>query len=194
MSPSHVPPDRPPAPDKSGRRRTGRAQDSHLIDPYKQTDKPHEPMFCTQCGAVSDRGRWRWPKAGTPSSTSPAGGRSRSSLRSEAMQPTICQACHRINDHFPAGIITLTGAIVGTHKDEIVRLIRDVEQAEKADHPLNRVMDIEDKLPDRLEISTTDIHLPHRIADAIRRAYKGDVTEHYDEGGYFVRVNWHREE
>lgn len=195
MSPSRVPPNRAPAPDKFGTRRTGRAQDRHFIDPYKQTDKPHEPMYCTQCGAVSDRGRWRWPKAETARGKNPAGeGRSRTSQRQEAMRPTICSACHRINDRFPAGILTLTGPIVGTHKDDIIRLMRDVEKAENADHPLNRIMDIADKPPDGLEISTTDIHLPHRLADATRRAYQGEVKEHYDEDGYFVRVNWHREE
>jgi hypothetical protein len=71
-----------------------------------------------------------------------------------------------------------------------VRLVRHQEQAEKSEHPLNRIMAIDDKLPDRLEISTTDIHLPCRIGHAVRRAYKGELTEHFDKEGYFVRVNW----
>lgn len=176
MSPSHIPADPGRARSKSGRRRFGRAQDDHINDPYKAALKPHEPIFCPQCGAVHEDGRWQW------------------SPRPEAAQPSLCQACHRINDRFPAGILTLTGPLVGTHKDEIVHLLRHLEQAEKTDHPLNRIMDIDDKVPDRLEITTTDIHLPRRIAHAMTQAYKGEVTEHFDEGGYFVRVKWHREE
>lgn len=176
MSAHNIPPERPSTQSKSGRRRFGRAQRDAITDPYKHTGKPHEPTFCTQCGAVFDRGRWQW------------------SPRPEAAQPSLCQACHRINDHFPAGIITLTGKLVGTHKDEIVHLVRHQEQAEKSDHPLNRIMEIDDKVPDRLEILTTDIHLPRRIANAVRHAFKGEVSEHFDEGGYFVRVNWHHAE
>jgi hypothetical protein len=175
MSPSHVPPERPPSQEKSDRRRFGRAQRGEIVDSYKHTAKPHEPTSCTQCGAVYDHGRWQW------------------SPRPDAAQPSLCPACHRINDRFPAGIVTLTGKLVGAHKDEIVRLVRHQEQAEKSDHPLNRIMAIDDKVPDRLEISTTDIHLPRRIANAMRHAYKGEATEHFDEGGYFVRVNWHRD-
>ncbi len=176
MSSNRIPPERAPEQDNSGPRRLGRAQRDHITDPYKQTAKPHEPTVCTQCGAVFDAGRWQWLP------------------RPEGAQPSLCQACHRINDHFPAGILTLTGKLIGTHKDEMIRLMRHEEQKEKAEHPLNRIMDIDDKVPDRLEISTTDIHLPHRIANAMTHAFKGEVAEHFDEGGYFVRVNWHRAE
>ena len=172
MSPSRLPPDKAGSPKKPGRRRFGRAQSDHLIDPYKQPAKPHEPLYCTQCGAVYETGRWRW------------------SARPEDASPSLCQACHRINDRFPAGILTLSGEAVGEHRDEIIRLARHQEQAEKDDHPLNRIMDIADNAPGQLEISTTDIHLPRRIANALRRAYTGEVAEHFDEGGYFVRVSW----
>ena len=38
--------------------------------------------------------------------------------------------------------------------------------------------------------NTTDIHLPRRIGEAVKRAFHGTLDEHFDEGGYFVRVNW----
>lgn len=176
VSPSNIPPDRPSTQSRSGRRRFGRARRDHIIDPYKQTAKLHEPVYSTQCGAVYDHGRWQW------------------SPPPDAAHPSLCPACHRINDRFAAGIVTLTGTLVSAHRDEIVHLVRHQEQAEKSEHPLNRIMDIDDKLPGRLEISTTDIHLPRRIGDAVRRAYKGELTEHFDEGGHFVRVNWHHDE
>lgn len=174
MSPK-ISSERAPSGAKSGRRRAGHAQEDHIIDPYKQVAKLSEPTVCAQCGAVYEHGRWRW------------------ATRPESAEASLCQACRRINDNFPAGIVTLTGQAIAGHKDEMIRLIRNQEQAEKTEHPLNRIMAIDDKTPGRIEITTTDIHLPRRIGDAIRRAYKGDLAEQFDEGNYFVRVNWHRD-
>lgn len=157
-----------------GRRRWGRSQRDRILDPYKMMQKPHEPTVCQQCGAVYQHGRWQWAE------------------RPEGVGTTICQACHRINDRYPAGIVTLTGPLVASQRDEITRLVRHQEQAEKPEHPLNRIMSVEQEAPDRMVIQTTDIHLPRRIGEAITRAYKGKLTEHFDEGGYFVRVNWTR--
>jgi hypothetical protein len=39
-------------------------------------------------------------------------------------------------------------------------------------------------------ISTTDIHLPRRIGEALKRAFHGELDMHFDEAGYFVRVDW----
>jgi hypothetical protein len=41
-------------------------------------------------------------------------------------------------------------------------------------------------------IKTTDVHLPRRIGDAMHRAFHGNLELKYDEGNYFVRVNWER--
>jgi hypothetical protein len=168
-------PDRPTGPAAS-RRRWGRAQQDRILDPYKATHKRHEQAVCQQCGAVYEHGRWHWGE------------------RPNGAVKTICQACHRTNDHYPAGIVTLSGPLVASQRDEITHLVRHQEQSEKPEHPLNRIMRIEQEAPDRLVIETTDIHLPRRIGEAMTRAYKGTLTEHFDEGGYFVRVNWTRED
>ena len=160
--------------DRSGRRHAGRVQMDTPQDPYKLVKKTHEPLVCPQCGAVYHEGRWHW-------STRPADAHEQ-----------LCQACHRINDHYPAGIVTLSGPFVLQHRPEMIRLARHQEEAEKKEHPLNRIIDIEEA-PDRIVINTTDIHLPRRIADAHERAWHGKTDFHYDEDGYFVRVNWHRD-
>jgi len=28
----------------------------------------------------------------------------------------------------------------------------------------------------------------------MKRAFHGELAEHFDEGGYFVRITWHRDE
>ena len=170
MSSSNSP--RPPS--HAGRRRSGRAQMDDVADPYKQVKKAQGPIVCPQCRAVYHDGRWRW------------------SSRPDHAREELCQACHRINDRYPAGIVTLSGPLVAQHGAEMIRLARNQEEAEKQDHPLNRIIDIEEA-PERLVINTTDIHLPRRIGEAQKRAYHGKLDLNYDEDGYFVRVNWHHD-
>jgi hypothetical protein len=104
----------------------------------------------------------------------------------------ICQACHRIRDKYPAGVVTLSGGFVSDHKEELLHLARNNESQEKQAHPLDRIMDIEEKV-DSIVITTTDIHLPRQIGEALCRAYKGHLDLRYDYEGYFVRAEWRRE-
>jgi hypothetical protein len=157
----------------SNRRTSGRAQEDHNPDPYQANAKLKEPAVCDGCGAVYHQGRWSW--ASTPA----------------AAHRDHCPACRRIADALPAGIVTLSGAFAAAHKDEILGLARNEEAAEKNEHPLNRVMAIND-VDDVIEIHTTDIHLPRRLGNALKRAFDGDLESHFDENGYFVRVDWRR--
>jgi len=68
-------------------------------------------------------------------------------------------------------------------------LARHQEEAEKSEHPLNRIIKIDDE-PEGIVINTTDIHLPGRIGEAVNRAFHGSLSEDFDEGGYFVRITW----
>ena len=56
-----------------------------------------------------------------------------------------CEACRRINDNLPAGIVKLRGIFGQQQTDEIVRLARHQEDAEKREHPLNRIIGIEEE-------------------------------------------------
>lgn len=154
--------------------RMDRTLQEHIHDPYKMRSKLPEPAICPQCGAVYHKGRWQWGEA--------------PSMAHEA----LCQACHRTNDQHPAGILTLRGNFLAQHREEIIQLCRHAEKSEKSEHPLNRIMNLEDQA-DTLVITTTDIHLPRRIGEALENAYKGDLDFHYDEAAYFIRVNWKRE-
>ena len=92
----------------------------HVHDPYKTRLKLPEPTVCPQCGAVFHDGRWHWAAKPYPA------------------HEELCQACHRINDHCPAGKLTIAGAFAMRHKDEILHLARHQEEQEKAEHPLHR--------------------------------------------------------
>jgi hypothetical protein len=147
----------------------------HVHDPYKLRSKLPEPSRCAQCGAVYRHGRWLWDE----------------SVADDA-EGTLCQACHRVNDGYPAGEITIAGEFASAHRDEVINLARNIERNENAEHPLNRIMSVEDR-DGAMVITTTDIHLPHTIGHALQDAWQGELETHYDEEGYFARVNWRRD-
>jgi hypothetical protein len=147
----------------------------HVHDPYKTPHKLPEPTICPECGAVFQDGRWQWVT--TPLANA---------------HSTRCQACHRVKDNYPAGLITLSGPFVPAHKVELIHLARNCEASETRQHPLDRIMKIEDHA-ESIVISTTDLHLPHRIGDVLVHAYQGEIEFDYDDEGYFARVNWRRD-
>lgn len=157
---------------RRGARRWGRGQLDDRKDPYQPSQKPPEPTVCPDCGAVFHRGRWQWSAA------------------PEGAHRTRCEACQRIHDQFPAGTVTLAGKFTAAQAGEIEALVRHQEKSEKADHPLNRVMSIERADDETIVVTTTDIHLPHRIARAVEKAFGGHLTEHYEEDGDTVRIAW----
>ena len=144
----------------------------NVHDPYQTRLKLAAPAACSECGAVYQKGGWQWGR------------------RSEDAADVVCPACQRIRDAYPAGTVTLVGAAyLARHGEAIRNLVRNIETADKERHPLQRIMAISDT-DDGMTVTTTDIHLPRRIGQALRRAHKGRLDVHYDEEGYFIRIDW----
>jgi hypothetical protein len=97
-----------------------------------------------------------------------------------------------LNDKYPAGEIILAGAFFATHREEVLGLLRNEAEAETAEHPLHRIMGIEER-PEEVVVTTTDIHLPRRIGHVLEHAYKGQLDIHFDKEGHFARMKWHRD-
>jgi NMD protein affecting ribosome stability and mRNA decay len=142
-------------------------------DSYKTKRKLADPTRCPDCGAVYRDGRWTWGAA------------------PDGAHETRCPACHRIHDRFPAGYVTLKGAFLGTHRDEILHLVRHREETEKAEHPLERIMAVEDADGGVL-VTTTDTHLARSIGEAMYAAYKGELEFKYNKEENLLRVQWTR--
>jgi NMD protein affecting ribosome stability and mRNA decay len=142
-------------------------------DSYKSKLKLPEPTRCPDCGATFHNGRWTWERA-------PAGAHEQ-----------LCPACHRIHDKFPAGYVTLKGAFLRQHRDDILHLIKNCEEKEKAEHPLERIMAIEDA-EDGVLVTTTDTHLAREIAERLHHAYKGNLDFHYNKEENLLRATWNR--
>lgn len=159
-------------------RKTRNGRQDRLIkekrhDAYRERGKWREPTLCPQCGALFTNGRWCWGKA--PSDA----------------HETLCPACRRILDNLPAGYIELKGEFFQDHYDEILNLTRNVEQQEKNERPLERIMAILNET-DHTLVTTTGIHIARRIGEALSRSYNGDFSFQYADGEKSIRVSWQR--
>jgi hypothetical protein len=144
-----------------------------IHDSYKARGKLPDPTRCPDCGALFRRGRWTWGSA-------PA-----------QAHKERCPACLRIRDDFPAGYLSLHGTFFDSHRDEVLSRVRHCEEAEKRDHPLERIMQIRLE-GSRVVVTTTDTHLVRRMGDALHDAYKGELAYRYNKAQNLLRVDWSR--
>lgn len=142
-------------------------------DPYQTRRKLADPSACSQCGVIYRDGRWCW---GDPPADA---------------KPVLCPACQRGRDGLPAGIVTLVGGFHLEHRAEILGLLRNVEDREAKQHPLKRIMSVEEQA-EELTITTADPGLARGLGDALHHAYGGELDYHYPEEGGVLRVRWSR--
>ena len=91
----------------------------------------------------------------------------------------------------PAGELTLGGTFFADHRQEILNLIHHAESEARAEHPLERIMEIEER-EERTVITFTDAHLAHGIGEALRHAYQGELDSRYTDEDALLRVSWSR--
>jgi NMD protein affecting ribosome stability and mRNA decay len=156
-----------PRPDRNGPPLSG--------DPFATKAKLPTPTRCGDCDAVYRRGRWTWGSA-------PA----------ECARHR-CPACSRIAERYPAGLVWIEGAFAQARREEIEHRVRNVEQREKTEHPLSRVMWIEKRPKGGIEVATTDARLARGIGTALKRAYDGTLETAASEAANLLRVYWRRD-
>ncbi|MEN8198634.1 MAG: BCAM0308 family protein [Thermodesulfobacteriota bacterium] len=142
-------------------------------DTYKEEKKWPEPTLCSECQSVYTGGRWTWQETIADANT------------------IVCPACQRIGDNYPAGYLELRGDFFKDHRQEMLNLIRNEENQEKGEHPLERIMAISDEGTHTI-ITTTGIHIARRIGEAIARAYQGELSYTYGDGEKSIRCLWSR--
>jgi NMD protein affecting ribosome stability and mRNA decay len=160
------------APQVEGQRRDRLIQEREH-DTYKLRSKLPDPTVCPRCRATYRDGRWTWEAA--PADAHEA----------------VCPACHRIADRYPGGTLVLAGDFLRDHRDEMLGLARNVEERERAHHPLKRIIEI-DEGGEEVCITTTDPHLARGIGDAVERAYGGELSYTYTEESNELRLSWRR--
>jgi NMD protein affecting ribosome stability and mRNA decay len=142
-------------------------------DMYMTRSKISESTWCSKCGAVFMNGRWTWIQ------------------KPDQVQETICPACRRTMDNYPAGFIDIEGDFYIGHRDEIINLISNVEVQEKKAHPMERILAIT-KTRKSSTITTTGVHLARRIGEALSRSYKGEYNFQYADQDKIIKVFWKR--
>jgi len=131
---------------------------------------------CPKCGASYSGGRWTWQSAARDAS------------------PQICPACDRIASRYPAGVLHVEGAFAAEHRDDLIGLVRNVEERERSRHPMKRVMRIQEKR-NGFVAETTDGKLAQSLGRALHKAYAGELEQPATtaEKGNLVRVRWVRD-
>ncbi|MCB9878194.1 MAG: ATPase [Planctomycetes bacterium] len=138
--------------------------------PYETDHKQTGTMVCDDCRIVQHGGRWSW---GGPPPGETHGG--------------LCPACRRIRDRRPAGTIHVPASMLDDDFT-LEKMARSVESAEREEHPLERIIDIEPE-GDGLLITTTGMHLARRISAHLARRSHQKAHVRYDEQDE-VTVDW----
>lgn len=159
---------------KRGMKRRDKGIKQNRHDAYKHREKLPEGTKCTVCGVAYTKGRWVWQYDG------------------EISKETICPACRRIRDRYPAGFIRMRGEFFQDNREEILNLVRNLEKQQKQAHPMQRIMRIEERPSGATRIETTGVHLARRIGDAVARAYQGEYSFQYAENLNRIRIEWER--
>ena len=142
-------------------------------DAYRASGKLPDPTRCPHCGATFQNGRWTWRAA-------PMDAHERA-----------CPACQRTRDGFPAGFVSLAGDYFAEHRAEILNLVKNCEAAEKLEHPMQRIIAIDDT-GDGITVKTTDAHLARNIAERVHDACKGSLAVQYSRQDNLFRASWRR--
>jgi hypothetical protein len=136
----------------------------------KERKKPADALVCA-CGLYQHRGRWL---EGHP----PLG---------EVREGT-CPACDRVQSCTAAGRLRIP-ARLAEELSELIGLVRNCEAKERADHPLERLMEVK-KDRGGLLVTTTGPHLARRIAHRLGRRFHEKPRFRFGAGKGELRVEW----
>jgi len=158
---------------KRGRTRTSN-------DPYLPEGGHKEPAICKSCHALYQQKRWLLD----PHTV-------------EAMQnrPDVqwvtCPACQKIAEHYPEGILTLSGDYLWNHEQEIRNILDNEAERVFAKNPTARIMQMtaEDQ---SLVIETTEQKLAEHLGRVLNRAHRGELQVDWSGSPRICRVNWER--
>ena len=157
----------------------GKSMDSDK-DPYLSKSAPENMAVCAGCGAVYHNKRWTHREdaaaAAAPAATKAA---------------VLCPACQKIRDKYAQGFVTLQGAFVKDHKEELLNLVRNKETLSSHTNPLERIMEIKESR-DAIEITTTSDKLAQRIGRVVAKAFSGEVEYKWSDDVKLTRVIWTR--
>jgi NMD protein affecting ribosome stability and mRNA decay len=137
---------------------------------------------CPKCGAIYYGHRWI---------PEPDKELLRKYAKSE-QDKELCPGCLRIEKQQVEGVVTLKGAFMDSHRDEVENLVDRVANNGRHQNIAARIFEIK-REEEGLVIETTDEHLAERIGKEVEKAFKGDLNIKWQKKDRFVRVSWQRE-
>jgi|UniRef100_A0A7V6A567 NMD protein affecting ribosome stability and mRNA decay len=149
-------------------------------DPY-QPEEGQEASLCTTCRAIYQNKRWFFDEkladrlAGT-----------------SKVKEVTCPTCRKIRDHYPEGILTLTGEFLQDHQEEITTLLSKEAERVGRRSVADRIMTMTEQGKNQLVVETTTEKLAQHLGRALYKAYKGDLNFKWGEMDKLVRVYWSR--
>jgi NMD protein affecting ribosome stability and mRNA decay len=150
-------------------------------DPYLPEGGRHEMAICLTCKAIYQKKRWFFDED-----------LYREHLERETTHQVSCPACQKIQDHFYEGELTLEGAFLEEHHEEIITLLKREAERVSARNPLDRIIQERPEGKSRLVVETTTDKLAQRLGRAIYLAFKGNLDFRWSHMNKFVRVYWSR--
>jgi NMD protein affecting ribosome stability and mRNA decay len=150
-------------------------------DPY-QLAEGQEGSLCTECQAIYQNKRWFFDEK-----------LAKKLAGSDKVKEITCPTCRKIKDHYPEGILTLSGEFLKERKDEILTLLQNEAGRVAGRSVADRIVTMTEEAPDRLVVETTTEKLAQHLGRAVYRAYKGELDFRWSEMNKFVRVYWSRE-
>lgn len=153
-----------------------------LIRPNREPKSAPDPAVCPACHAVRLQRTWSQDAA----------------VRREVQRrgfpaDVLCPACRQAREHAPLGFLHAGGTFARVHRDEILRLVKNVETAAMVRNPLERVLRVAQRDPGRLVFETTSEKLARRLGRALHRAYHGRMEVHPSHADPLVHIYWHRD-
>ena len=149
-------------------------------DPYRP-EEGQEASLCTVCQALYQNKRWFFDEQ-----------LARRLGGTKKVREIVCPTCRKIKDHYPEGVLTLSGDFFKERKEEILTLLKN-EAARVSNRSVqDRVIKMTAEGKDRLVVETTTEKLAQRLGRAVYRAYKGALDFRWAEMNRFVRVYWSR--
>lgn len=142
---------------------------------------PKEPLVCTTCGSVYSRRRWAAPSD------------ERAGMLQGVAEPTLCPACQMREQGQFGGHLTVTGAFLDGHRDDIEALLRAEAQRAFEDNPTGQILTWDGREPRTITITTSTEHLVQRLGHALKKAYGGEVDYGFSHENKLARATWRRD-
>jgi len=159
--------------DKRGRSRSS-------DDPYLAEEGLKDPSLCLTCRALYHNKRWTLdPKTFDQLEANGEGDR------------VTCPACRKIAEGYAEGVVTLRGAYLWAHENEIFHLLKNEETRTMEKNPLERIINMT-RENDDLVIETTEEKLAEHLGRALHKAHQGELRVSWSDDHDVCRVLWER--